>query len=404
MRAALVASPETPSTTPGVLSAPSPDAAAAGAPVRISELDGIRGLAILLVLLWHYGAMRLDLNHTGVLAPLWTLIGLSWSGVDLFFVLSGFLIGGLLLDHRDSPSYFKTFYVRRVCRIFPLYYLLVLSYFSVRALGISLAGPGGEWLTSGPLPLGSYALFLQNWVMVLNRSFGCNWLGITWSLAIEEQFYLLLPLVIRFIPPKRLLPVLVGGIVLAPLTRVALLLWLPERVSGAFLLMPCRADALLLGVLAAWALRALPLRWALMQYRAFLGCLLAVLGAGVVFIAYRWPSITSRPMVIWGHTWFALFYGVLLVIPVLKRDGLWASILRNPLLRGLGSISYGVYMIHQAVFGLTMSLFFTETPLRPSSALLLPVAVALALTLLIATLLYRWVEKPVIAFGQSFRY
>src|SRR5262245_13203211 len=91
---------------------------------RISELDGLRGLAILLVLLWHY-AVGPVIVHQSTLANFLIVrsLNLAWSGVDLFFVLSGFLIGGILLDHRDTTHYFRTFYIRRICRIVPLYAL-----------------------------------------------------------------------------------------------------------------------------------------------------------------------------------------------------------------------------------------------------------------------------------------
>ena len=109
-------------------------------PRRIPALDGLRGLAILLVLLWHYlqNLLRDELGPAAV--QLKRALALSWSGVDLFFVLSGFLIAGLLLDHRGSERYFRTFYIRRVCRIFPLYYAhlalfaLVLTCLTARAL------------------------------------------------------------------------------------------------------------------------------------------------------------------------------------------------------------------------------------------------------------------------------
>ena len=90
---------------------------------RIPELDGLRGCAILLILIWHYFQNQLSYELGWPIVYLRKLIGFTWSGVDLFFVLSGFLIAGLLLDNRTSPNYFKTFYVRRVCRIFPIYYL-----------------------------------------------------------------------------------------------------------------------------------------------------------------------------------------------------------------------------------------------------------------------------------------
>ena len=105
---------------------------------RLTELDGLRGLAIFLVVFFHYliGSFRMPVKpwQTQALA----LFGLTWTGVDLFFVLSGFLIGGILYDAKDSASYFKTFYLRRIHRIFPIYFIL----FALFVVGIRVAGRG----------------------------------------------------------------------------------------------------------------------------------------------------------------------------------------------------------------------------------------------------------------------
>lgn len=171
---------------------------------RVPQLDGLRGLAILLVLIWHYVACQMDpkwgslgLETFGfrVADTLHALISMTWSGVDLFFVLSGFLLGGILMDHKTSPSFFMTFYVRRVCRLFPLYYLLLLLFGLTTLAPLSQACPGLNWLFDHPLPMWSYATFTQNFQMAFKELIGANWLGVTWSLAVEEQFYLILPLI-----------------------------------------------------------------------------------------------------------------------------------------------------------------------------------------------------------------
>jgi peptidoglycan/LPS O-acetylase OafA/YrhL len=124
---------------------------------RVPALDGLRGIAILLVLLWH-GVFQIQPQSTST-ARLLSLGSLSWSGVDLFFVLSGFLIGGILLDEKDSPRYFKTFYVRRAYRILPLYGLLLSAQFLTRSSFLP------RWIaqfSSDPVPLWSYLSFTQN--------------------------------------------------------------------------------------------------------------------------------------------------------------------------------------------------------------------------------------------------
>src|SRR5271156_3076565 len=137
---------------------------------RIPELDGLRGIAILLVLAYHYVSIPSGVAPTHLYQRLFAI---GWSGVDLFFVLSGFLIGGILLDVRESPNYFKSFYGRRFYRIVPLYYVWVAIYFIVTSFR-----PSPETWRSVPI----YALFLQNSVKINHAILGTAWLGALWSL------------------------------------------------------------------------------------------------------------------------------------------------------------------------------------------------------------------------------
>src|SRR5271155_4280107 len=141
---------------------------------RIPELDGLRGIAILMVLVYHYTGWR------------W-----GWTGVDLFFVLSGFLIGGILMDAKSATNYYSVFYTRRFYRIVPLYAVTVCM------LPLLLA-THYEWFTVGnKIPWYAYATFTQNFWMVKLEKLGTMALAVTWSLAIEEQFYLTLPIIVR---------------------------------------------------------------------------------------------------------------------------------------------------------------------------------------------------------------
>ena len=156
---------------------------------RILELDGLRGLAILLVVLCHYiTAVPHGRSHSlGSMAG--TAMGLAASGVDLFFILSGFLIGGILLDSTGtgSPNYYRTFYLRRFYRIFPVYYLWI-ALFAV----ISLVSPQFRLQT----PYWVFLAFLQNYSRH-RTAIEVVWFGVMWSLGVEEQFYLLAPPLIR---------------------------------------------------------------------------------------------------------------------------------------------------------------------------------------------------------------
>jgi peptidoglycan/LPS O-acetylase OafA/YrhL len=213
---------------------------------RIPALDGIRGLAIAMVIVWHYFSAPTLTNvfpAGSALAYLQAACRLTWSGVDLFFVLSGFLIGGILLDSRASPTYFRTFYTRRFFRIVPIYAaVLMLTHPLMEPLGSHQIG---RWWV--------YPLFLQNFWMAAKNDWGL-W-AVTWSLAVEEQFYLTLPLIIREINLQARVWLIVAAIAVAPLLRSLIFVFAPHHPLAPFTLIPCRADALLCGVLGAVLIR-----------------------------------------------------------------------------------------------------------------------------------------------------
>src|SRR5712672_2069149 len=130
---------------------------------RILQLDGLRGMAVILVVLYHY-SLDLVLPTGSFLTYLKIPFRMGWCGVDLFFVLSGFLIGGILLDARESPKYFQVFYMRRVHRILPIYYLWV-SLFVVLEFGASRWLPAPLMVSADSFhALPFYYLFLQNFI------------------------------------------------------------------------------------------------------------------------------------------------------------------------------------------------------------------------------------------------
>jgi peptidoglycan/LPS O-acetylase OafA/YrhL len=219
---------------------------------RVLELDGVRGLAIVMVLTWHYFYLPWEVVPRTAASYARQLFAWGWSGVDLFFVLSGFLIGGILMREREAPNFFRVFYLRRTCRILPIYYLVVLSYFPAAAwLG---SAPEFAKLLAHPFPAWSYATFLQNWQMAQADTFGPNWLAVTWSLAIEEQFYLLAPLMVFLLPPRRLPWALGAMALLAPAVRTVLFFTHQPHWHLAYVLLPGRCDPLAIGMLGAYAM------------------------------------------------------------------------------------------------------------------------------------------------------
>ncbi len=361
---------------------------------RISELDGLRGLAILFVIVWHYIACLVVPAPGSLGARLMLPLQIAWSGVDLFFVLSGFLIGGILLDARSSPRYFKTFYMRRLHRIFPLYYLWLATF------GIALALPLPDYLSklfNQELPWWSYPLYVQNIFMAVRQRFGAEWLGMTWSLAVEEQFYLILPLVVRILRPANLAKFIIGAILAAPVLRLAIY-WSGNEYYGPYTLLPCRADSLGCGVLCALLLRRQAAWEWLVRRRGYVYSILAILAGGVVFL---WSHSQGRIMNSIGYTWLALFYSTWLILAVVQPDRAVRALLNHPLIQRCGLLAYGLYMFHQGINSLLHGLVFRAPPVIHGISTALVTGLAAALTFVAASLSWKYFEKPLVARGQS---
>lgn len=392
--------------------------------IHLPELDGVRGLACIGVLLAHcligiakwqpgtYGAIGdAWLTARGVMLP--HLLG----GVDLFFVLSGFLIGGILIDNRDAPSYLnvmKVFWVRRATRILPVAWALVLSYAVALWIRANFDLPAWDlWLLATPhSPLWSYALFIQNFFIALNGVEQPRWIAITWSLAIEEQFYLVFPFVVYFLRHRPLALFAVIGILVAIVLRQPL-----ERYFGnwygPYIMLVTRMDALLLGVLVTLIVRsprflAVARRWRYLLDASMLlaGYLIAVRHPALSW----WPlhdglgRVTDGPFPPLKHTVLAWMYAVFILRIFLYERSSVSALLRNRALGWFGMISYGLYMYHQAVNGVLHAYFFEDEPRIVSIAQLgLSVAV-MATAIGLAFLSYRYFETPIRNLGRRARY
>jgi peptidoglycan/LPS O-acetylase OafA/YrhL len=371
---------------------------------RIPELDGLRGLAIGMVLIFHYFQLTLVTRPGSLPAYLQAAARLAWSGVDLFFVLSGFLIGGILLDARKATNYFHIFYTRRFFRIVPIYAALLLVFPTLLFAAKRLHHGDFTWLTADALPWYTFWSFTQNFWMAPAASLGANALGITWSLAIEEQFYLTLPIVIRFFSGRRLLACVLTGICLAPLLRIAIRLVWPQNWAAGFVLMPCRADTLLLGVLAAILVRDDAWRTRIQRSNLFFAVLIPILLLGIAFFALKSFNLGSPLMQGIGYTWLALFYVSVLVYSVTRPDSLVSRALRIKWLGWLGGIAYGTYLLHQFMQGILFGYFRGSYPEITDGRTFLTALVALAVTLVIARLSWQYFESPLIRFGHRSKY
>ncbi len=380
---------------------------------RIIEIDGLRGLAIFLVVIWHYFYFGPAPNHhsIGLLRNLYVsferCIALGYTGVDLFFVLSGFLIGGILLDNQKSPSYFRTFYIRRFYRIIPIYYTWIACYIVLMALGGAflysrIRGTAGS--ISWPQIAATF-LFIQNLGFIRYLGLADFWFVVTWSLAVEEQFYLISPLLVRLFS-RRVLYLLLGLVVFfAPLLRI----WVHHSYHGsgnldpAYVLMPCRADGLALGMLAALLWRNLEFRAWLSDHGRFFYGVWGLFFAGVLVMA-KYPAPESYVAFSYGFTWIDIFYVLLLLLVLEKPAGPVGAFSRMAWLRELGRVSYCLYIIHVAVKELCRALLVPGSQRAAAWPIVVIPLISAAVCYGIARASWTYLEHPLIHRGHSYRY
>lgn len=369
---------------------------------RVAELDGLRGFAVLLVVACHYIYSSAHATH-GFGAFVAATLRLSWSGVDLFFVLSGFLIGGILIDARCALNYFKPFYIRRACRIVPLYALLCLAFWVGRHLFYAQLPAALQELFKGDMPLWVYATMTQNFWFAAHASFDPILLAVTWSLAVEEQLYLTLPFLIRRASLVAALRWALIVIAAAPFARLICwsfgVTWMAISTLAWF-----RADALALGLLAAILVRRPSALAFISARRKMHNKVLLALFAVVAFITYMDFNRAQFEMIFLGYTALALFYFALLLAAVVYKDHKLNAIWRAAALRRLGAISYCVYLIHQPVNFLTHYLWRRSYPSVAGAYGWVVTLAAFALTLLLAQLSFNFIEQPILRFGRRFSF
>jgi len=384
-------------------SAPPASQSAAGAIAvhadqRIPSLDGLRAVASLMVVAYHFGPHIVRTQSP--FQFLHSLPQLMFAGVDLFFVLSGFLIAGILLDARESQNYFKVFYVRRAFRIFPLYYLVLLAYVvTVAVLGARTAQLGR--LFENPISPWAYAFYLQNFAMTAASGFGPVWLAGSWSLAVEEQFYATLPLVIRKLNTRVLTRVVVATFLGAPILRAVIQKFQFIHPLGGHLLLPTCVDSLAAGVLVAMLVRQ-HYSWLSRKQRQIKWAALACLAA---WIAYQYipnpQSIRLAFILDTGNS--IVFAGVLLVI--LMNPGMWLSrALAIRPMRELGGMAYSTYLFHPILLCFAFRVMTSHDPQLNSFSDFPALTAALLATLALSFVSWRFFEKPILAIGHRFTY
>jgi peptidoglycan/LPS O-acetylase OafA/YrhL len=303
------------------------------------ELDGLRGLAILLVVAYHNSDMFSAIG--GVMRVPALVAGAGWFGVQLFFVLSGFLITHNLLKSRGATNYLSAFFARRVLRIFPLYYstllmfLVVLPLVVVLPVGIAKTYKDQIWLW----------VFLSNWNT--SSGGGVYWFPHYWSLAIEEQFYLVWPFVIAGFSERLLWPILAFVIVTAIAIRS---MWLHAAVPPQviYTVTLCRMDALACGALGALMIQRTAFRALVRRNATTILFGVAGLLATIALTTRFQPYDTT--MVAVGYTVIAFAMAGPLLVSVAGHSTRAGNTLRLILafapLRSVGKVSYAMYVFH----------------------------------------------------------
>jgi peptidoglycan/LPS O-acetylase OafA/YrhL len=347
--------------------------------------------------LWHHlVAPALPSAHESWLGWIRIASNLAWCGVDLFLVLSGFLIGGILIDRRDSPRLVGTFYLRRAARILPLYYLTLAV--------ILLLHHSGEPDSFQLFPGWVYGTFLTNFALAAKQAWDWLPLSVLWSLAIEEQFYLVAPWVARMLPPARL-PWFAGGMALvALLLRLGIIAWFPGGHFAAHVLMPTRMDGLALGLLAAWAVRREEARPALKRLAAAWRQILTIGLLGLAALTLLRPESGGVTLCIWGYSFLSVFFAGLVLIVYSVQPPILCRVLTWGPLTHLGRCSYFIYLWH-AILGVAVIRWLGGSPFRlesvPGFAV---VAAGVAATWLAAAISWRFLEGPLVAWGHRRTY
>lgn len=364
-------------------------------------LDGLRGVAVLLVFLDH--ACRVQLG-TLLDKLIYNLSLAGWIGVDLFLVLSGFLITGILFDSKASSTYFRSFYARRSLRIFPLYFgfLALIIGVATRIPGLAAVAPAR--LRDEQVYFWTYT---SNFYYALSGTELPPTLGVFWTLAIEEHFYLIWPLVV-FAFERRVLLAISVAVALASLGLRGALALAGTSLDAIFLMTPCRLDELAIGAAFALALRSPWYEPA--KFRRFCGALGATSACVVaaLFVMQGNAYHDSVAMTTLGLTGLGLAFASLLVLAISADPASWlARVAGSSILRTLGLYSYGIYVLHTLVIGLVHSYLFTprDLPKLAGSEIIghiAFVAVCGAATLALAALSYHGLESRLLALKRFF--
>ena len=372
---------------------------------HIPGLDGLRGLAILMVMLMHF--TQLQKSSSPFVQVCNNILGAGWIGVDLFFVLSGFLITGILIDTKNTPRYFLNFFARRSLRIFPLYYGYVCVLLFCVVPFVQRTGyidSVNVQVVADNKPY--FLLYGTNFLLAQRGHFLTGFVNHLWSLAVEEHFYFLWPFVIYFVARRHLVAVCWTLIVGAVISR-AWFVFSGVWPLSDYILTPCRMDALAIGSLAAIFARSPDILSAVMRL-AKPGLWIA---GGYVLFNFAWdvlPWVGVTYKVV-GRSVTAFFFAFYLLGLVNASDkSLTSRVFSHPLLCFFGRYSYGLYVFHMGVWMIKMRFGipqYLEAHSIPAFLVwFVDILIPMFISILIAFCSWHLFEKQVLKLKRFFEY
>ena len=366
-------------------------------PSRVAELDGLRGIAVCMVLIWHFTGALID-HRLGPWSYWLTRVTiLGRTGVDLFFVLSGFLITSIVIHRTQSPSKFlASFYVRRALRIIPPYTLLMLIFWAVVLAGVRTSAFNDD------TPWWRHATFTQNFWMIDAGRWGPNAISVTWSVVIEEHYYLFFPLLAIVTPTRHLPLLLVVVAVLSCIFRAASYQG-PATGLASYIHTLSRLDGLAVGGLVAYGWRDPNFAAWYARWRRTLLWLLVAAGVSTPFLAALIARDLGWHMYNWAHTYLTLLSATLLLYVLGGLGTSSSSWLRTDSLCRIGRLSYSIYLFHPLLIS-AVFLFANRDEIISSASDAGLALIALILTFAWAAFSMKWFEEPITRQGRRLAY
>jgi peptidoglycan/LPS O-acetylase OafA/YrhL len=367
---------------------------------RIVEIDGLRGLAVALVLVWHFtGSMAGGNEALANSVRLLTVFGRT--GVDLFFVLSGFLIIGILMDQRNAGNLFPVFYLRRFLRIWPPYLCLMAVYWLCNAmLGESEAFNvrHGFWVQ-----FLAQITFNYNTLMAIADGGISRGFSVVWSVNIEEWFYIVFPILLVSVPVKYLPRVLLGIGVTSALARAGVHIARPDLWQAPYVLMPLRLDGLCAGGLVAAAVRnERATAWVRSNASHCARAVLSLSAISVIGVVLSFhQGALDGQMYLWGHLLLTVTYAAILAFILIARPRL--TFLKSPVLGLFGRYSYTMYLIHPLCISLLFVLAGRREIINDWASFGLAVSAFICASAY-SVASYHLMEEPLVRFGHQFKY